>query len=193
MSRSLAQIANDVGCEKLKHCGYHKVYPKYLERLRPFDFVMWEIGVDQGASLRMWSEYLRCVDLYGFDIDPACLHLEVGKSKAMISIEDATKDGFADDLPDPLVVIDDGSHKPADQMKTFLTVWPRVLPGGLYFIEDLHIWNEGSFVYHLAGLGIEVLQTNRRKVKAERSILHYPALSVAAVHMHPGLCVLEKA
>ncbi len=191
MSRPLAQIANDVGCEKLKHCGYHKVYPKYLERLRPFDFVMWEIGVDQGASLRMWSEYLPSARLYGFDIDPECLKVDAGR--ATVWIDDAAGAGFGSGEIVPFVVIDDGSHKPADQMKTFLSVWPRVLPGGLYFIEDLHIWNEGSFVYHLAGLGIEVMQTNRRKIKDKSMILHYPPLSVAAVHMHPGLCVLEKA
>lgn len=174
----------------MAHCGYTDHYPKYLDKLRDVEFVLWEIGVESGASLRMWSEYLPCAKIYGFDIDHECLEVDAGR--ATVLIKDATKTGFDTVAPHPFVVIDDGSHKPADQMRTFLEVWPLLLGGGLYIIEDLHIWNEGSFVYHLAGLGTEVMQTSRRKVKDTSSILRYPELSVESVHMHKGLCILEK-
>ena len=34
-------------------------------------------------------------------------------------------------------VIDDGSHRNADILASFEELWPHVLPGGVYFIEDM--------------------------------------------------------
>ena len=36
------------------------------------------------------------------------------------------------------LVIDDGSHKSSDIIRTFLLIFPLVKPGGTYIIEDLH-------------------------------------------------------
>ena len=35
------------------------------------------------------------------------------------------------------VVVDDGSHKPSDQLHTFLEIFPRVEPRGVHNIEDI--------------------------------------------------------
>ena len=35
------------------------------------------------------------------------------------------------------VIIDDGSHKPSDQIKSFEILWPMLSDGGLYIIEDV--------------------------------------------------------
>jgi hypothetical protein len=40
------------------------------------------------------------------------------------------------DAPD--VIVDDGSHQPADVRATFELLWPKLADGGLYFVEDLH-------------------------------------------------------
>ena len=44
------------------------------------------------------------------------------------------------------MVLDDGGHGNTQIMATFNKFWPSLLPGGLYFIEDLHVgragWNE---------------------------------------------------
>ena len=47
------------------------------------------------------------------------------------------------------VVIDDGGHTNCQIWTTFLKLWPTVKPGGLYFIEDMHVakypeYNKGS-------------------------------------------------
>jgi len=36
-------------------------------------------------------------------------------------------------------VIDDGSHKNLEIMRSFDALWPHVRPGGLYFMEDLQV------------------------------------------------------
>ena len=42
------------------------------------------------------------------------------------------------------VVIDDGSHKPEDQLSSFMTVWPFLNKGGYYVIEDMHPYYENG-------------------------------------------------
>ena len=42
-------------------------------------------------------------------------------------------------------VIDDGSHRNADIMAAFTTLWPHVRPGGFYFIEDLHVGRHAAW------------------------------------------------
>ncbi len=199
----LEEIAKAEGCTKMLTCGYVGVYRHHLTGAS--EEVLYEIGIEHGNSLRMWSQYLLDTIIYGFDIDPECEQVEVGRAITTIvdvanppsGPEASAHNDFADvvsTLPPPTIVIDDGSHKPRDQAAAFDILWPLLEPGGLYFIEDLHIWNEGSFVYQIAGMAVDVMRTNRQKVKGgDPAILRYPKLSVAAVHAYPGICVLEKA
>lgn len=43
------------------------------------------------------------------------------------------------------IVIDDGSHRNADVLTAFNKLWPEVQPGGLYFIEDLHVGRHAAW------------------------------------------------
>lgn len=48
------------------------------------------------------------------------------------------------------VVIDDGSHHPYHQLRTFLFLFPYLPPGGIYVIEDVETsyWDKpGASVY----------------------------------------------
>jgi len=47
------------------------------------------------------------------------------------------------------VVIDDGSHVPSHQLTSFESLWPSIVPGGFYFIEDVFTsyWKESAEVY----------------------------------------------
>jgi len=44
------------------------------------------------------------------------------------------------------VIIDDGGHHNCQIYHTFLKFWPRINPGGLYFIEDLHAGRLGHYM-----------------------------------------------
>ena len=53
-------------------------------------------------------------------------------------------DSMLDEIASSIdIVIDDGSHDPADQMFTFEKIFPHVSAGGLYVIEDVETsyWN----------------------------------------------------
>jgi hypothetical protein len=63
-------------------------------------------------------------------------------------------------------IIDDGSHRPAHQVRSFELLWDRVKPGGKYFIEDI----ESDEVLRLlekivAGMGVEFVVYDLRKKK----------------------------
>jgi hypothetical protein len=47
------------------------------------------------------------------------------------------------------IIIDDGSHVPSHQWKTFTYLWKSLAPGGLYIIEDVETsyWKNSSHIY----------------------------------------------
>jgi hypothetical protein len=130
----LQQLGELHGTDKAtwhKYCDfYESVLPKEINSLL-------EIGVKDGASLKMWRDYYHpYATVIGMDILP------VKKIDGVITVKyDATKNG-------PLIkfyslikfdiIIDDGSHICSDQRKSFELLWPLVKPGGFYIIEDVH-------------------------------------------------------
>lgn len=113
--------------------NYIDYYAAALEPYRNTKNTILEIGVAQGHSLRMWREYFPDAKIVGVDIDdhradcPGC----------EIKIGDATKPATFDGYDNFDVVIDDGSHFLENQITTFLMLWPKVNPGGVYIIEDI--------------------------------------------------------
>lgn len=114
-----------------RYCDfYESVLPKHIDSLL-------EIGVKDGASLKMWRDYYFPYSLIiGLDILP------VKDIYGVITVQyDATKDGPLIKFYSSIkfdIIIDDGSHKCSDQRKSFELLWPLVKPGGFYIIEDVH-------------------------------------------------------
>lgn len=139
-----AQLAQEgTVTDKVAH-GYLPYYDRHLADLRNrlgVPGVLVEIGVADGASLRLWSRWLHGTTIVGIDINARTdlasdleepyVHILQGD----INHEDSPARVCAWGIPD--VVIDDGSHQPDDQVHAFKTLWPLVRPGGWYVIEDL--------------------------------------------------------
>ena len=101
-----------------------------------------EIGVAEGGSLEVWRKYFGPRSrIVGIDIAPQVqgplsngIDLLIGSQsdpqilKAACEILNSQID----------VVIDDGSHRGRDQIKTFETLWPYLANGAVYIVEDLH-------------------------------------------------------
>jgi predicted O-methyltransferase YrrM len=103
-----------------------------------------EIGVHKGASLRMWEEYFPNAEIVGVDIDEACLfnagrircyHGNQSDVTSLIAIADKACREFG--LFD--LIVDDGSHLAADQIKTAWALLPFLAKGGIYVCEDIEI------------------------------------------------------
>ncbi|MBN8996336.1 MAG: class I SAM-dependent methyltransferase [Rhizobiales bacterium] len=125
--------------------SYARIYETYLDPIRERPLRFLEIGIGGyrdpkagGASLRMWREYLPNALIHGLDLHDKSSHAEPRIRIHQGSQDDpAVLDRIADDMGRIDIVVDDGSHFSAHVRFTFEHLFPKLAPGGLYFIEDL--------------------------------------------------------
>ena len=120
---------------------YLNIYDRYLAPIRNSPINLLEIGVRDGCSHRMWREYFPNGTIFGIDIDPRCKQTQSDRIRIFIGsqsdpniVDQATKsaNGEFD------VILDDGSHVNSLTIASFELLYPKLKPGGLYIIEDLH-------------------------------------------------------
>lgn len=139
IGETLKEIGLRTKTDKISLHNYHVVYERHFGPLRLEPITLLEIGVLDGASLRMWEEYFTCAKIYGIDIDPRCKQYETRRSKVFIGNQ---KDPYflnkmLRTIGNPDIVIDDGGHKMDEQQLSFKLLFPYIKPGGVYVIEDL--------------------------------------------------------
>ena len=115
--------------------SYIDLYQKYMEKTENIDLL--EIGVQFGFSIKMWEEYFIDSNIFGVDIDISLVKFPDVKNVFQC---DATKKSS---IPKIIklqkfdYVVDDGSHRVEDQIKSFDIFYPQIKDGGVYFIEDI--------------------------------------------------------
>lgn len=148
---------DDRALTKWQH--YFQIYEREMGRFlqKPISFL--EIGIFKGGSIPMWKEYFPQGSTLTFiDIDPACKDHQIEDTNVRIGNQ-ADPDflnALAEEFGPFDLVLDDGSHINAHQIKSFETLWPHLKNGGLYMVEDCHTsyWpgfgggyrNEASFI-----------------------------------------------
>lgn len=135
---TLDELALKHGTDKSSRgANYTPIYERYLRDWRSSLITMLEIGVFDGASLRMWRDYFPQGRIWGLDVNPGCVVHE-GERITVITGEQADPDALDRCAPgeDFDLVVDDGGHYPDDQLAALMALWPRVKPGCLYVIED---------------------------------------------------------
>jgi hypothetical protein len=127
---------------------YLRLYERRFGAVRDKAFVMIEVGVFHGGSLRMWGEYFPNARIVGIDVDPECQKYECGNLS--VRVGDASNVEFLFDVVHefgkPLIVLDDGSHRWDHQIFLLQTLFPLLLPGGFFVVEDLDTSFEGHLV-----------------------------------------------
>lgn len=131
------------------HHDYLRHYEACLSAQRDPVKKLLEVGVYDGSSLRMWQEFFPDATIVGLDIDPRCLAFAEGNAKVeMVDQSDVQQLCRVTAAYGPFdVVIDDGSHIWSHQILTFETLFPHVVPGGLFIIEDMDT-SYGEYVTH---------------------------------------------
>ncbi|HUB10663.1 MAG TPA: hypothetical protein VMB34_01795 [Acetobacteraceae bacterium] len=130
--------------EATDKCGLDHDYLRHYDRA----FAQWrdspinliEIGVMNGASARMWKRYFRCAQIIGIDIKPDCKQFE--EDRVRIEIGSQTDKALLVDVAErypPTIVIDDGSHIAEHIGITLEALFPKLLSGGCYVIEDTFV------------------------------------------------------
>lgn len=135
--------ANHRGKVSDKWESYLELYDRLFAGFRGQPIRLLEIGVQNGGSLEIWSRYFPgAIRLVGCDIDDACARLTYGDPRVAVVVADANTDAAEQRIvslaPCYDIIIDDGSHRSGDIVRSFARYFPRLEDGGLYIVEDLH-------------------------------------------------------
>ena len=132
-----------------KWSHYLSTYDRLFSAYRDKPVQLLEVGVQNGGSLEIWLKYFsQAKKIVGIDINPACSSLQFNDPRVTILVGDANSDvaekQIALHAQQLDIVIDDGSHRSSDIIKTFARYFPKVSNGGVFVVEDLHCsyWKE---------------------------------------------------
>ena len=173
------------GIWKWRH--YLDIYQRHLSSLRGRPVHVLAVGVFSGGSLQMWRDYFGTdSQIYGVDILEECRAHEREGIRIFIGDQGDPSfwEAFFTHVPKLDVVIDDGGHKPAQQMATFEAVLPRLQPGGIYLCEDLQ-GPTNSFHAYVEGLSRSLQTYSHLGPSGLQS-------AVASIHLYPFLTVIER-
>lgn len=153
-------LLNAHASDKQSQNGYAPIYHALFKHLRHAYVHLLEIGIGTvlpnvycsmyghdlpgyrpGASLRAWRDYFTNPDsrIYGMDVQPDTTITDEPRIATMLCnsvdaqrVNEALLDKHFD------IVIDDGSHIAEQQILTLKNIWPFLVAGGLYVIEDVN-------------------------------------------------------
>jgi GT2 family glycosyltransferase/glycosyltransferase involved in cell wall biosynthesis len=118
---------------------YNRLFAPYRDQ----PIHMLEIGIQNGGSLEIWSKYFaQAATLTGCDINPNCAKLTYADPRVSVVVGDANTDKSAAEIlrhsPRFDVILDDGSHRSSDIVRSFARYFPVLNDGGIFVAEDLH-------------------------------------------------------
>lgn len=179
-----------------------------------------EIGIQNGGSLEIWSKYFpHALKFVGCDINPKCSLLRYDDPRIAVVVGDANSDavqaqvlGHAASFD---IIIDDGSHRSSDIVKSFCRYFPHLADGGIFIAEDLHCsyWREyeGGLLYRYASIEffkrlVDIVNHEHWGLERSRRDILKPFLSkyradigeemlhhIHSVEFINSICVLRKA
>lgn len=179
---SLDELATHYGTDKSsEYHGYTKHYEREIDRSSIGSLL--ELGWLDGASMKMWRDWLPDWQITGLDIEgkepiSGVTFIHSGQDDPLMPLAVSPYSPFD-------VVVDDASHESHRTITSFRLLWPLVKPGGCYFIEDLRTsyyrhWNQNS--------GSTIMQY----LKDQADCVHDPSSDIESVFFWPGLAMIRK-
>jgi hypothetical protein len=123
--------------------GYTPFYDREFGKWRDEPIRLLEIGLNVGASIKLWLQYFSKAQIVGMDImdfkfampiDEDLLHRFRFVKANQFSPYDLQRFVESQEMFD--IIIDDGSHASGPIIMSFNYLWGHVKPGGYYCIED---------------------------------------------------------
>lgn len=121
--------------------NYTATYHLYLKNKIDSILNVLEIGIGDGASLRMWQDYFPNAHIFGIDCNLSRMinkgrihsfHADQGSAESLDAALN-TLGALCFDL-----IVDDGSHRAEHQIFSANHLKSRLAENGLYVIEDIH-------------------------------------------------------
>jgi hypothetical protein len=192
-------LAHNTGPGIWKWLHYFDVYHRHLQRFRGKELNILEIGIYSGGSLAMWRDYFGPgTSIYGVDIEPACKAYANAWTHIFIGDQGDRQfwRAFNAQTPAMDVVIDDGGHKPNQQVVSLEELLPVMNDGAVYICEDIHGTRHrfASYVYGLAdrlnsGLGVPDLDNPGRRLSVQAVGVQ---CFIKSISLYPFLAVIER-
>jgi len=196
---TLDELAIKHGTDKSSKChNYTAVYEQMFGAMRNEPLKILEIGVAEGASLRMWCDYFPNAEIHGLDINPDAkvfaddrITIHIGNQNDK---DDLDKIGIDFDI-----VIDDGSHIVTDQIFTFKHLWPNTRL--VYVVEDVYSSYLSRYGggYRRTGTAIEFFKDAVDDMNAPRLYnmyksrgIHITSKDIAMIQFYPALVCVYK-
>jgi beta-1,4-mannosyl-glycoprotein beta-1,4-N-acetylglucosaminyltransferase len=138
--------------DKVVHHEYHKIYDNILQPFHKAYGGLVEIGVGNGLSLSIWMSMFENSHIYGIEKEISNISININNDKVTILEADQSNIDDLKKIKSMLMnkniffINDDGSHIPEHQILTFNMLFPILVEGGIYIIEDIETsyWTKGS-------------------------------------------------
>lgn len=134
----LAELNKIAQSDKGTHHSYIEMYyEESMSKYKEKDVTLLEIGVNAGKSLELWGQYFNDKStIIGIDKKITVPYQPTKKNMRYV-IGDATKEETVKNFGSMDIIIDDGSHRLNDQLKSFNLLHAKLKTGGVYVIEDI--------------------------------------------------------
>lgn len=111
---------------------YLRIYERFSVLERTEVLKVLEIGVQKGASIRMWEEYFPNATIYGLDIAESALNVTGDRIRIQLvdQSDAAALQAFAEQNGPFDLIVEDGSHIWSHQIIGLQTLLPHLKPGG---------------------------------------------------------------
>ena len=140
---------NNQGKVSDKWSSYLHHYDRLFLTFKDQELKILEIGIENGGSLEIMGKYFSNAKvLVGCDKNINCSKLSFEDKRIKLVIGDVNETQIFEKITkigSPFnIIIDDGSHKSSDVIKSFVKYFSNLADEGLYIIEDLHCsyWRE---------------------------------------------------
>tara|TARA_B100000795_G_C22712776_1_gene404244 strand:+ start:103 stop:855 length:753 start_codon:yes stop_codon:yes gene_type:complete len=201
MKKNLKIISKKYKTTK-KMMGFISIYEKYLSEYRNKKINLLEIGVENGESLKMFSEYFSKANLVGLDIFKKNFSIK----NTELFKGDQANIGILSKIVNKYkkfdIIIDDGSHINSDIKKSFNYLFPKLKYGGIYVIEDL----QTSYISNWGGDGVNLnnKKTTMNFIRSLADRMHYQDIDnpfyktnsfdgqIGFVHIYRNISIIKK-
>jgi len=174
--------------DKVEPLGYLGAYLRLASQIGPAGRIC-EVGVYRGGSLDMWQALFPTGLIVGVDCSTSA-HWPIGTVKIVAGQDDETLPNRLTEASDTGfdMIIEDASHDGKLSRRTWELLWPLVVPGGWYVLEDWMVGLDGWTTEDGWGFDDSMLITAQsflRKLDSRDS-------DVESIEYRYGLAILHK-
>jgi predicted O-methyltransferase YrrM len=142
-----------------RHCHPYTLFYENLFRNNKNDHLkIAELGILDGASLRMWQEYFTNSEIHGFEYNTELIDRfkknfnndRITLEKIDVTDKNSVANAFSKMDAQYDIVIEDTTHQFEDQIRVIENMYQYVKPGGILIIEDIFkSYNENDYINRL--------------------------------------------